>query len=242
MASDILYILGHQDEYEELRYSLRSLRFLPHRDVFIVGAPPPEWCVNVIHIPTEQRPVTGSGTEKYVNIKYNQRLNLLAGCDKVESFVLMDDDFIFVVPLDETLPPVPNLGTITETHGVMDPIAGPYQQFHHWYQNANPWARSFLEPLHFAEHVPMLMRGEEMGEWMRAVWHIPGFPIPTLYGNMMGVDSYFGDDFVLKKQRHHDNWSRGQWAVSTVEYAFYAWPVGQKLRDLHSDPSPYERT
>lgn len=235
MGGDIGYILGPQDDYSELRYSLRSLRFLPHRNVYIAGSEPPEWVQNVTHIPTDQRPIEGSGTQKYVNIKHNQRLNLLALCDELDDFVLMDDDFMFVKPL-ETLPPCPIAGTIEETHGVMDPQAGPYQALHFWLKN-----RGIPQPRHFAEHVPMLMNGPLMGLWMRDAWHIAGFPIPTLYGNMAKLPGAFGDDFVLKKMRHYDGWPESYWAVSTVEWAFYDWPVGERIRKLHFEPGPYEK-
>lgn len=239
---DVVYILGFQDDYSELRYSLRSLRFFPHRNVWIVGAPPPDWCVGVNHLSTEQLPIEGSGTQKYKNRKYNQRLNLLSACeheDVAEEFVFMNDDFMFVKDLTNmggTLPPPPRTGTFLDQFGNMDPNAGPDQKLYYWMRDH----LGIDDPIYVPEHVPMIVGKRQLELAMRAAWHIEGFPVSPLWANVAGIETYLGEDFLLKKKRHHESWPERHWAVSTVEWTFYDWPVGQRLRELHREPSPYE--
>ena len=138
MSVDIGYILGYQDEYEELRYSLRSLaNYGTVGEVWIVGAPPPDWCKNVNHIPTEQHDLSSAGVERFAYRKLNQRLNLLALCDHpdvADQFIFMNDDFMFVetIPGPE-LPLAPHIGTFVEVFGNMDPADGPYQELYHYW-------------------------------------------------------------------------------------------------------------
>ncbi len=238
---DLGYILGHQDEYEELRFSLRSLTNFAHRKVWIAGAPPPDWCVGVNYIPVTQLINEEKGRLTYEERKTNQRTNLLAICDHPDvsqGFVFMNDDFFFVEPISGPgLPPPPHLGTYTETHRNMAEVAGAYQKLYYWMQEHTDVG----EPLHVPEHVPMVMDKTLLAEWMREVWHIHGFPVASLWSNRANIDSYRGPDFILKRDFHRETWPEGQWAVSTVNRSFFEWPVGQKLRDMFPDPSPYER-
>jgi hypothetical protein len=51
--TDILYPLKHQEDHEELRYSLRSLKNLKHDKVFISGHIP-DWTTMVIQCPKQK--------------------------------------------------------------------------------------------------------------------------------------------------------------------------------------------
>lgn len=237
MSVDIGYILGYQDEYEELRYSLRSLKFFPHGEVWIAGAPPPDWAKNVNHIPTEQTAL--EGVDRFVYRKLNQRSNLLALCDHpdvADEFVFMNDDFMLTRPLS-TMPPPPRHGSFVEVFGNMNPDDGPYQQLYHYWMDHPEYEVDV--PVVVPEHVPLVV-DKRLGDWMRDVWHIGGFPVSCLWANNAHIETVFGYDFVLMKDRHREGWG-DQWAVSTVGRAFWQWPVGEKLRRLLDEPSPYER-
>jgi hypothetical protein len=242
MIPDIGYILGHQNEYEELRHSLRSLRFVDHGQVWIAGAPPPDWIRNVNWIPVVQDgPRDGSWVD-YWPRKTNQRTNILAICDHQEvaqKWIFMNDDFMFVKPIDGELPPPPHIGTFTETHGNMQKVAGAYQKLYYWWKEHPEFGVD--EPLHVPEHVPMVVDKTLLADWMRDVWHIHGFPVASLWANNAKVPAYRGKDFILKRKNHEETWPEEHWAISTVNRSFYDWPVGDKLRALHSEPSPYER-
>jgi len=87
---DIVYPLKRAGYNRELRYSLRSLKNLPHDQVFIVGEIQP-WVKNVIHIPVPQRDT------KYAN----SRANILTAARDPrvsDDFILMNDDFYVLSP------------------------------------------------------------------------------------------------------------------------------------------------
>lgn len=93
---DVVYPLKRTGHNRELRYSLRSLKNLPHDQVFIVGEIQP-WVRNVIHVPVPQN---GS---KYVN----SRANILTAARDPrvsENFILMNDDFYVLSPQPKVLP------------------------------------------------------------------------------------------------------------------------------------------
>lgn len=242
---DVGYILGHQDEYEELRLSLRSLRHFPHRHVYVAGAPPPDWAQNVRHIPVEQARTDNRrepGNQWWTNRKTNMRCNLLALLDSDEvsdRFLYMNDDFVLV----DEIGPLPHLGTFQETHKYrIREKKGAYPDLYGWFLE-----NGVKDPLHVSEHVPMVV-DQRLAQMMRDVWHITGFPYASLWGNLTEVETMRGGpdirdgDWVLRHQRDQkDDWPGHWWSVSTVSRSFHDWPVGQKLRDLFPEPSEYEK-
>lgn len=238
---DVGYILGHQSEYEELRYSLRSLKHVPHDEVFVAGAPPPDWTQNLHHIPVEQAPLDRRDRDWSGNRKTNMRRNILALLDSPEvsdEFLYMNDDFILVQPL-ETLPPLPHLGTFTEHFGGR-PQRPPHAELYEWFLT-----QGISDPYLVSEHVPMVV-DQRLSGWMREVWHMTGFPVSSLWGNLAGVElqpAYRGPhfDWVLRTdQEHREAWPEHWWSVSTVDPSFHDHPVGEKLRGLFPEPSEYE--
>jgi len=96
---DVLYILGRGSRWgdNEIRYSLRGVdRYLPHRQVFVVGVKP-DWLTNVIHIPAEDI----YRAQKQANSIH--KLTVALADRRLESRVaLMNDDFFITKPV--TLP------------------------------------------------------------------------------------------------------------------------------------------
>lgn len=89
---DVVYTIKQYNNNHELRYSLRSLINLPHKDVWIVGHKP-EWA-NVNHIPSDV-----IGKNKISNTNHNW---LMVAMNKSISdpFILMNDDFFISNPVD----------------------------------------------------------------------------------------------------------------------------------------------
>jgi len=90
---DIVYPIGKKcawGNYEELRYSLRSLKYVSHGTVWIVGVKP-DWCVNVKHIPF---------SDSYVCKDANMISKILrVCCDGVsDEFIRLSDDQLFLKP------------------------------------------------------------------------------------------------------------------------------------------------
>lgn len=251
---DVGYILGHQDQYEELRYSLRSLvNFTPGVDqVWVAGAPPPDWSQNINWIPVDQLelvedPVTHERDENWwYHRKLNMRTNLLRICehpDVSERFLYMNDDFYLVQPTDAT--PLPYRGTIANfaAGNILDRSQnnGPYPDI---YRHLT--ALGVEDPVFVSEHVPMVVDKHRLADMMRDAWHIPGFPYASLWGNLTDVPlvdggKVGGDRLLVKHHLYYEDWPEEWWSASTVHRSFFDWPVGELIRTMFSDPSPYER-
>lgn len=109
---DIVYTIKHDPENnsEELRYSLRSLKNIPHDKVIIVGEKP-DWVTNVTYIPVPQN------LTKHQNVR-NNFIAAVTSDEVSEDFILMNDDFFFMKPVPE----MPNLH-----FGPMDEVIRQYE-------------------------------------------------------------------------------------------------------------------
>lgn len=96
-TSDVSVVYVYKEGGEnELRFSLRSLKNLPHRDVFIVGQAP-EWVQNVTVIPWQQT------EERFSDTYY--KIMAAANDERVaENFVLFNDDFYLLKPVERIEP------------------------------------------------------------------------------------------------------------------------------------------
>lgn len=91
---DLVYIVKNSEVNEDLRYSLRSVaKFVPHDKIWIVGYKP-SWVQNVEYLPVPQN--LESKWKNSVN-------NIIKACeceDISENFVLMNDDFFAIKPIE----------------------------------------------------------------------------------------------------------------------------------------------
>lgn len=89
---DVVYICRVGDN-EELRYSIRSVaKNLPHDNIWVVGGKPNWYTGNYIKI--------DQSNTKYGNARNN--LRAIAMSDEIsEDFVLMNDDFFIMKPIDQ---------------------------------------------------------------------------------------------------------------------------------------------
>ena len=93
---DIVYFIGaNQPEGEfEFKYSLRSLRNLPHRKVWIMTPPsPPQWLQNVEWISWPQQ------FEKQLDISEKYKALTRVEEDMTDEVIVMDDDFYITEPI-----------------------------------------------------------------------------------------------------------------------------------------------
>lgn len=225
-APDFVYILGEQDDYTELRYSLRSLALIPHGRVWIVGASPPGWVQNVGWIPVDQEP-------GYSSIWTNQRNNIYQACLSSavsESFVLMNDDFIFlraVWPL-----PVVDGGPL-RSHAVWRDHPTNYTRYYGW-----AIEHGITDPFYFAEHRAMLMDKELMCQVHEDLGHIHNYPVPTAYGNAANLVDEAG---CVQGEDATSSWTEDEWQLATFEKTFHVKRYGERIRELHPTPCVYER-
>jgi hypothetical protein len=222
---DIVYVVRAGERNEELRYSIRSLRNLPHGKVWIAGYCP-KWLGNDIGvIKTQTRP------GGHVSAKANLR----AACEHPEvseSFVYMNDDFFIMQP-HETLP-VMHRGSLADA-AKNDRMASSYQR-------AMGKTLAILEKqgikdsLMYELHGPMTVTKAGMLEAL-ALCNYPMIQERTIFGNMQGVG---GEKRHNHKVRRQDRgWSSWPF-ISTNDNTFRTLPVGEYIRSKFSEASPFE--
>lgn len=108
MIPDVVYVVRPSETNVPLRYSLRSLANLPHRQVIIAGHCP-RWVRNVITVEVRRT------TNKYTTVQANLRAALDLK-DLTEQIVYFNDDFFVMEPVDKV--PVMHRGPAIEYKAV----------------------------------------------------------------------------------------------------------------------------
>ena len=231
---DVVYIVRKGDRNDELRYSLRSLRNLPHGNVWIVGYQP-EWVTGTHHLATIQ-----AGTKRENG---HQNLVTASQCgDITEDFILMNDDFFVMHPIVRI--PTLHRGTVDETiteftrkrRGNGSYVASMIQT-----RNVLQ-GLGYTKPLSYELHVPIVINRERFLEAVHIVAGLGGTALNkrTVYGNVHNI----GGDRI-RDPKIATNWQ--QWKathpfLSTSDHTFHTDRVGGHIRATFPDPSPYEKT
>ena len=236
MERDIVYIVGEKGDGFELRYSLRSLQNLPHRQVFIVGHKP-EWVRNVIHVPTEQP------RSKYSNARDNIRA--AARDPRVsEDFVLMNDDFFILAPVADV--PVWHHGDLKDfVRGYKN--RGPYYQrlkgtveIIAGLNRRNPMIPNgpFYARRNYELHVPAVFNKARILELAERFEHAGKRAFRSLYGNYYRIGGEYHED--VKFVRHLTERSVPADFMSTSNEFAETAEFRDFIRARFPDPSPYE--
>ncbi|GGK89211.1 hypothetical protein [Mangrovihabitans endophyticus] len=231
---DAVYLVG--PESEELRYSLRSLQNLPQVDRVVVAGRTPSWLCGVEHLaPVPDRP--GKHWSTWANLR------AAAACPDVsDRFVLMNDDFFALQPVEEI--PVWHRGPV-----------GDHLANHRATGNAKMAGRrmdtlDMLEAigvpgrLDYELHTPMVMDKAVLAEVIgRAdrVRTVKSEPVGkrTLYGNAAVVGGEVHADVKIRWFR--DVPADGDLFVSTSDHTWSTGAVGRWLRRRFGQPCRYER-
>lgn len=233
MIRDVVYMLreGGPGDYEELRYSLRSLRNLPHGRVWIFGGRPP-WVQGVTHVEVQQGKIKHTNTGFVMGAigRNTERLS--------DEFYLFHDDYFIMEP-------IPEVGRMfRSTWAEWLPSQSPTRA-----QRTQRLLKEFGKPsrLCYELHVPMIIEGAAYRDMIDSLESIKDGGVNllcqvqkrSLYGNWV---NYGGERFVDPKIRirDRDKISFPGPYLSTSDTAFSTYQVGVHLRSRFSDPSPYE--
>ena len=150
---DTVYLVKKTATNIELKYSLRSLMFLPHNKVFIVGDLPDFINKNVFYIPAPKF------TDRYKTT--TNHIKLVCDSDLIsDDFILMNDDFFI---LDQINDPESELNL---NRGVMQDQINYYHKNHknlsrfdNLVEQANSQLKklNFKDPISFELHTPMII-------------------------------------------------------------------------------------
>lgn len=232
---DVVFPLRRGERNEELRYALRSLRLLPHGQVWVAGHRPTWLSGEVRHVPTKQN------ASKYAN----SLRNLLTACREIqlsEEFVLWNDDFFLLEPIERV--PVLHRGTLADH--VKAYRALRHSQYVRGLAATDEVLRRLLpgrEPLSYELHTPMTMdrHGVLAAAGRCQAERLSALQIKSAYGNLSEVGGEWADD--VKVFRPEPTWEPGPTPfVSTVDSVWGKHPAVTYVRELHPDPSPYERS
>jgi hypothetical protein len=169
---DYVYICRSGDN-EELRYSLRSLlKNAPDGRVWLVGGKP-EWYIG------DFIPVRGT-SHKYNNAR-NNLSRVVSSNDISEEFVLMNDDFFIVKPVDSIVTYYGGLLTDKINRYKQQPGAGAYNSLLMATYKAMR-KRGINAPLDYELHMPMAMTktGLSVALETNVLWR-------SAYGNLFRV-------------------------------------------------------
>lgn len=177
MPPDIVY-LCRPGASEELRFSLRSLKNLPHRDVYIFGDAPAWLSRKVRMIATPQ---TGG---KYAITQYGLR----AACNHPairDGFYLFNDDFYITQPIPEV--PILHRGPILEVVADMRD-RGIESSYVDAMENIDTLLKSLghAAPLSYELHVPFPVIKATMLQAL-ALKNTERFQWRSVYGNLAGI-------------------------------------------------------
>lgn len=225
---DIVYVVRPGDDNQELRYSLRTLRNVPHRRVFIAGHCP-RWVKGVTPIPVRQ-----DGT-KFSNSTGN--LRAAAEHPEVsEEFLYFNDDFFVMQPIRRM--PALHRGPIAAIERYYAARGkGAYLK-----GLRDTWALlaelGIEQPLSYELHVPMLLQKARLLETLELGAHLPVLHKRTLYGNVWGLGGrQIPDCKVIDR-----GWTFPKAApfLSTLPVSFASGAAGQHIRRAFPEPGPYE--
>lgn len=231
---DILYTLAENYDGAELRYSLRSLKNIPHERVFIVGGCP-KWVKNVIHIPATQ-----SGT-KYKNTTENLKI----ACNDTrlsEDFIFFNDDFFVIKTIKDP---------VKELNIYMGTVQSIIDALYKWHPFGSAYIRGMeetrvllcelgkQEPLSYELHIPCIFNKYNYLKMfdIEGVKDINCLHKRTLYGNLYRTGGKYMQD-VKVLTRHKFDTAKVDKFLSCSNAAFDK--VSAYLGGKFPEKSPYE--
>lgn len=232
-APDVVYMVRQGREYEELRYSLRSLQHIPHGRVWIYGARPRWLSDEAIHVPVPQGPVKHENTARILAaIAANRGLSPV--------WYWWHDDMYLLEPVAE----VPRLYRCT------------WQEWTSEY-GRDSWgpakARATEEALaahgrpcelSYELHIPMVVDRDVMRDMVAEVTgRDPDALVVcqkrSLYGNWVGYGGARAADVKFRRLGKSEPIPAGPWA-SSDDFAFDHSVAGIAVQNRLPAPSPYE--
>ena len=226
---DVVYINRPGDENEELRYSLRSLRNVPHGRVWIVG-----YCPTWVSSLVERIPVEGMRDKQTSALQ-----NLIAALEHPEvsdPFLIFNDDFFAMQPMDQI--PTYHLGNLDKVIAEHRPGAS--------YTNAMQKTRDRLAenqdgPFYSYEtHCPMVIEKLGMQLALSIGQGIHGMHNRTMYGNLMEVGGTETEDFKIYRTEKEATYKKWPY-ISTSDRTFHYHHAGRFIREMFNKSGPYEK-
>lgn len=180
---DVVYPLGTGSKWKnnEIRYSLRSLKYINHDKVFIIGDVP-----NFIHNVIEVKIKDKSTKQESV---INKLIKICKREDLSEDFIYMNDDFIFLKKQEIK----------TYTNKTLNELANKYDPLESQYGVAIRKCREILikakKPIkNYEIHYPLIINKTK---FLKAVKKAQNTTYRSIYGNYYELPSIETKDFKI---------------------------------------------
>lgn len=231
MKPDIVYVLKNSTSNEEFRYSLRSLEknAKNYNKVITIGG-----MVDGITADVTIN-ITQPGKTKYdrVNILLKEIcLNPLIGDD----FVLMNDDFFIMKPLDMSKIKPFYRCSMEEYLKIIVESQCPSAYTERLAKASMALESLNLETKCYELHIPMLFNKHKLLEVFGVFTGFNG--IRSLYGNYYKIGGQKSDD--CKIFTTGDNFIKNSKFLSTTDKTFRVGAVGEYIRSKFPDPCKFE--
>jgi len=195
---DIVYLVKHdpQNDSEELRYSLRSLKNLPHNNVVIVGEKP-DWVTNVTYIPVAQNKTKNENVTMNLRAAINSEL-------VSDNFILMNDDFFIMKELEQM--PSLNFGAMAD---VIEMYNKRYPEGTDYIKNMTKLydllvSRGQKQPMSYELHTPMILNKKNV-QSLYVEPKEPFYQFRSYYGNFFNIEGVTVPDVKVFLEPQHNN-------------------------------------
>ena len=225
---DIVYILRNGIEGDELRYSLRSLKNLPHDNVWFFGGKPEGLK------PDRQVELHQAGVSVWQRVCWT--LERVCRTPEVsQDFYLFNDDFFIMQPVEE-IPPYYD-GTLLKR---IEDLRGKTGGLGSLYSLQLTYTRELLMAEHkktynYAVHVPMAINKDKALKVLQKFQRVSMFR--SLYGNYWSVKGRQMADCKITDETEPDT---AAVFLSTTEKSFAQYPVGEYIRNRFPEACKYE--
>ena len=212
---DVVYVVAEEPRNEELRYSLRSLKNVPHDKVWIAGHVP-EWA-RVHGVPSPQP----NNRNRWENSTSNLQAALAE--EVSEHFLFFNDDFFILEPVDGF--PPRHLGPIQkQTWPEMAAV------------DALLKSTGIPAPLNYELHTPMEMVVWRAREALQIVDRTGTHRHKrTVYGNLAAIG---GES--LADVKVHGLGKTPSGALTSTNSTSWDGVAGKRIREMFPEPSEYE--
>lgn len=247
---DIVYPYKTDGIGEELRYSLRSLKNIPHKNVWVVGDKEDWFSDEIRYVRFDIE--SSIGKTKYSNV--NTALIALSIWDEKEysgrdnltqDYILFNDDFFVMQKLGNQIPRMYH-GTLYDKLNELQ--SNPWTKTNKIYidelRSALETLKSLNKPiLNYELHLPMVFNQEKYAEIFS---QFKGSAARrSLYGNIYNTsyDKPFGEIEIGKDCKIYGKdeiFDDDSIFVSTTYHSFYG-KAGDKIKEVFTERSIYER-
>lgn len=229
---DIVYFVKDEDENEELKYSLRSLKnFLPSEEkrVIFYGGCPKDLKPDM-HFKVWQHSGTKYGNVHSMYEELSQNLHINS------EFYMFNDDFFVMKKINEWKPQ--HSGTLSSYIKRIEKNCGASCYTMRLLRALSKMQEDGKEVLNYELHIPMKYNKRNLRELLKVNRGLNG--VRSQYGNIF-YSTISTNRKDVKIFSNTEDFTKTSDYLSTSDESWKDFPVGEYIRNKFKTPSKYER-